>query len=157
MSSLETTSKTLRVIGQVLEKNGIDLFELRYNGDEYRLLCGDPEPPHLRLVEMSYFHEEIGALDAAAKNQRKERFTLVNFESLPEILRVAGRRVDEQRGRLVRIGNSDGSISVDAIRLDYRTRDGRLHSEEIALSSACDLALRMYKERSDRSDQRTAK
>jgi len=76
MRSLETTSKTLRVIGQVLEKDGIDLFELRYNGDEYRLLCGDPEPPHLRLVEVSYFHEKIGALDAAAKNQRKERFTL---------------------------------------------------------------------------------
>jgi hypothetical protein len=157
MALREKTSKRLRVIGQVLDKEGIDLFELRYSGDEYRLLCGDPEPPHLRLVEMRYSGDEIEALDAEARKQRRGQFALVNFDSLPEILRAAGRKIDNQRGKLVRIGNSEASISANTIRVDYQTPDGRIHSEDIALATVADLALRMYKERSDRFNDATAK
>jgi len=57
----------------------------------------------------------------------------------------------------VRIGNSEASISANAIRVDYQTRDGRLHSENIALATVADLALRMYKERSDRFNDATVK
>jgi len=157
MALREKTSKTLRVIGQVLDKRGIDLFELRYSGNEYRLLCGDPEPPHLRLVEMRYSEDEIEALDAEARKQRKGQFAMVDFDSLPEILRAAGRKIDNHRGKPVRIGNSEASISANAIRVDYQTRDGRLHSENIALATVADLALRMYKERSNRFNDATVK
>jgi len=138
-------------------KRGIDLFELRYSGNEYRLLCGDPEPPHLRFVEMRYSGDEIEALDPEARKQRRGQFAMINFDSLPEILRATGRKINNHGGKLVRIGNSEASIAANAIRVGYQMRDGRLHNENIALATVADLALRMYKERSDRFNDVTVK
>ena len=82
---------------------------------------------------------------------------MVNFDSLPKILRATRRKIDNHRGKLVRIGNSEASIAANAIRVGYQMRDGRLHSEDIALATVADLALRMYKERSDRFNDVTVK
>ncbi len=152
MAEQDVCSKALRVIGQMLDKQRIDLFELKCFGDEFYLQCGDPLPPHLNLIEMRYSVTEIRALDSEAKAKRRESFKLVNFEGLPEILRALGRRVDESHARLLRVSNSDSVIPFDSIKIEYQTRDGQRHAEEFLAGAIGDQALRMYKERSRRLD-----
>jgi hypothetical protein len=147
MASWDETSKTLRVIGQLLEKRGIDVFELKCLDDEFSVLCGDPMPPHLNLVELRFSLAEIQAHDAQAKGNRQDTFKLVDFQSLPEILRTLGRHVDDLRGRVLRISNSESTVSHYSITLEYQTRDGQRHSEEFSTAAISDHALRMYKAR----------
>jgi len=155
MAQQDAFSTALRVIGQMLEKQHIDLFELKCFGDEFYLQCGDPLPPHLNLVERRYSVTEIRALDVEAKTNRRESFKLVNFEGLPEILRTLGRRIDESHARLLRVSNSDPVIPFDSIKVEYQTRDGQRHAEEFLAGAIGDQALRMYKERSQRLDSNT--
>ena len=148
MASRDETSKALRVIGQVLEKRGIDLFDLKCLDDEFSILCGDPTPPHLGLVELRYSVAQIQALHAEAQANRQGAFKLVDFQGLPEILRTLGRHVDDLRGRLLRISNSESTASHYSIMLEYQSRDGQRHSEEFSTAAISDHALRMYKARS---------
>ena len=115
----------------MLEKQHIDLFELKCFGDEFYLQCGDPLPPHLNLVERRYSVTE------------------------PEILRTLGRRIDESHARLLRVSNSDSVIPFDSIKVEYQTRDGQRHAEEFLAGAIGDQALRMYQERSRRLDSNT--
>ena len=142
------------MIGQVLETERIDIFDLKCFGNEFYLQCGDPQPPHLNLVEMRYTAAEIHSLDTKAKAKRQRAFQLVNFEALPEILRAVGHRVDESNARLLRVTNSESVIALDSIKLEFQTRDGQRHAEEFLTGVIGDRALRMYKERTRRGDVR---
>ena len=135
----------------MLETRGINLFELKCVGDEFCLLCGDP-PPHRNLVELRYSATEIDSLDAAAKANRHGAFKLVNFEGLPEIFRTLGRRVEECNGRLLRLSNSDATTVPNAIKIEYQTRDGQRHAEEISTAAMGEQAMRLYKKRWRRLD-----
>lgn len=147
----DNCSNALRVIGQILDEQRIDLFDIRCSGGDFRLLCGDPTPPHLHLVELRYSAAEIEALDLAARERRQGSVQFVNFDALPEILRALGHRVDAFNGRLLRIHNSETSTAFDSINIEYQTRDGRHHTEEFASGIVCEQAVRMYKERSRRA------
>lgn len=152
MADRDVCSRALRVIGQVLETECIDLFDLKCFGNEFYLQCGDPQPPHLNLVEMRYTMEEIHSLDTKAKANRQRAFKLVNFEGLPEILRAVGRRVDAGNARLLRVTNSESATAFDSIKIEFQTRDGRRHAEEFVAGTIGDQVLRMYKERSQPGD-----
>ncbi|MGH7886218.1 MAG: hypothetical protein ACREPG_00005, partial [Candidatus Binatia bacterium] len=141
-------SKALRAIGQELVKRGIDLFELRCLRAEYYLQCGDPTPPYVGLIELSFTDDDVISLELAATSRRGGTFKFVEFEGLPEILRAAGRYVDNKEGMLLRVSNSDSSIDNNTMRLEYETRDGRTHIEEVPLTELGETARRMYKERS---------
>jgi hypothetical protein len=138
----------------VLETQHIDLFDLKCFGNEFYLQCGDPQSPHLNLVEMRYTAAEIQALDTKAKAKRQRAFNLVNFEGLPEILRAVGHRVDENNARLLRVTNSESMIALDSIKIEFQSRDGQRHAEEFLTGAIGDQALRMYKERTRRGDAR---
>lgn len=148
MADRDVCSRALRVIGQVLETEHIDFFDLKCFGNEFYLQCGDPKPPHLNLVEMRYTTAEIHSLDTKAKTNRERAFKLVNFEGLPEILRAVGHRIDESNARLLRVTNSDSLSAFDSIKIEFQTRDGQRHAEEFLTGAIGDQALRMYKDRS---------
>jgi len=148
MASRHDHSKALRAIGQELVKRGIDLFELRCLRTEYYLQCGDPTPPYVGLIEMSFTDDDVVSLELAAVSQRGGTFKFVEFEGLPEILRAAGRYVDNKEGLLLRVSNTDSSVDNDTLRLEYEGRDGRNHVEEVPVSELGETARRMYKERS---------
>jgi hypothetical protein len=141
-------SNSLRVVGQVLQERGLDLFDLKYSDDRILLQCGGPIPPYLDLVELSYSLAEIRALDDRARANRGASGQLVNFESLPEIFRAIGRRIDDQQGRLLRVCNADFPSLQDSITVEYQTRDKRHHVEELFIAAVGDHAMRMYKHRS---------
>lgn len=147
MATRNDHSKALRSIGQDLVKKGIDLFELRCLRTEYYLQCGDPTPPHVGLVELSYSDDDVITLDLAAASQRGGAFKFVEFESLPELLRAAGRYVDNKDGLLLRISNTESAPDSDSFRVEYETRDGRNHVEEVSFNELAETARRMYKER----------
>ena len=157
MASRHVYSRILRTIGQALEKRNIDLFDLRCHQNEFFLQCGDPTPPHLSLVELRYTLADLDDLDLDARDNRASSFKLVNFEGLPEILRALGRRVEESGGQLLRICNSESSSSDGVIQLEYQTRDGGRHMEELHVASVEDYAMRMYKERTRMSDLRSSR
>jgi hypothetical protein len=141
-------SKALRTIGQELVKRGIDLFELRCLRSEYYLQCGDPMPPYVGLIELSFSDDDVNSLELAAAGQRGGSFKFVDFEGLPEILRAAGRHVESKEGMLLRVSNTHSSFDDHTMRLEYESRDGRNHVEEVPLTELAETARRMYKERS---------
>jgi hypothetical protein len=143
-------SHSLRVIGQVLQQRGLDLFDLKYWDQEFFLQCGGPSPPYLNLVEFSCSVAEVEKLDAQSRAARGSLFKLVNFESLPEILRAIGRRIDDRDGQLLRVCNSDLPIFPDSITVEYHTGDRGRQVEKFFLASVGEHALRMYKTRARR-------
>ena len=147
MASRHDHSKELRAIGQELVKRGIDLFELRCLRAEYYLQCGDPTPPYVGLIEMSFTDDDVISLELAAASQRGGSFKFVEFEALPEILRAVGRYVESKEGMLLRVSNTELSFDNDTMRLEYESRDGRNHVEDVALTELVETARRMYKER----------
>jgi hypothetical protein len=150
-------SRVLRTVGQALEKRRIDLFDLRCHQDKYFLQCGDPTPPHLSLVELRYTLADLHDLDLDARDNRAGSFKLVNFEGLPEILRALGRRVEEMNAQLLRICNSESFSPYGLIQLQYQTRAGEQHVEELRTAGVGDYAMRMYKERTRISGQHANK
>ena len=143
-------SNALRVVGQVLEERGIDLFDLRCSNDVYSFQCGGTVPPYLDLIKFDYSLSEIKILDIKAKAARGQAFRLVNFESLAEIFRAIGRRLDDRAGQLLRAHTADHGYLNDLITVEYQTRDRRRHTEEFLMAAAGDDAMKMYKERSRR-------
>ena len=156
MASRHDHSKALRVIGQELDKRGIDIFELRCLRAEYYLQCGDPTPPHIGLIELSFTDDDVTSLELAAAAQRGSNFKLVDFEGLPEVLRASGRYLENKEAFLLRISNAESPPDSDTIKLEYESRDGRTHVEELPVSTLAETARRMYKERSRPSAERGA-
>src|SRR5262245_52255570 len=147
-------SKALRAIGQELVRRGIDLFELRRLRDKYYIQCGDPKPPYVGLIELNYSDDDVVSLNRRATALRVSIFKLVKFESLPEILRTLGRYVESKNGELMRISNSDSVPDADTIKVEYETRDGRTHVEELAIPVIAEVGMRMYKERGRNGSER---
>jgi hypothetical protein len=140
-------ARELRTIGQQIDKQSIDMFDLRYDDGDYVLECGDPNPPFTDLLRLRYTKYELQSMELAAAQARSGKFTLVNFESLAEILRAIGRKLEKLDAKLTRISTLEAGIRGIRFQIDYETRDGRLRTEEMITSSIADLAMRMYKER----------
>ena len=130
MGAQSRLSKSLRVIGQVLQQRGLDFFDLKYADDEFILQCGGAKPPYLDLVEFSCSRGEVERLD--------------------EVFRAIGRRIDDRNGQLLRVCNSDLPILPDSITVEYQTRDRQRHIEKFFLASVSEDALHMYKTRAQR-------
>jgi hypothetical protein len=152
-----TCSRALRVLGQILESRGVDLFEIRSQGEKFTLQYGDPNPPHMAIIDLSYSAADLRSLDLQARTKRQESFRFVDFNGVAEMLRALGRRVESQEGRLLRISNCGAPSSEDAILLEYQTADGRKWVEELNPAALSDDAVRMHKDRSrirrERSDR----
>jgi hypothetical protein len=142
-----TCSRSLRVLGQTLEKMGIDSFEIRSRDDNFYLQCGDPAPPHLAIIDFSYSSANIRSFDFDARAERQESFKFVNFNGLAEILRAVGRHIESKEGRLLRVCNCEAPLGQDSIKLEYETQNGQTYVEELLTATMSDYAMRMYKDR----------
>ena len=147
MAANFTCSRSLRVLGQTLEKMGVDLFEIRNRDDNFYLQCGDPAPPHLAIIDFSYSSSDIRSFDIQARAKRQESFKFVDFNGLAEILRAVGRHIESKDARLLRVCNCEAPLGQDSIKLEYETRNGRTYVEELLTATISDYAMRMYKDR----------
>ena len=137
----------LRTIGQQLDKQGIDMFELRYQDGDYILQCGDPTPPYTDILHFRYTTFELRSMELSAAQARSAKFTLVNFESLGEILRTIGRKLEKLDAKLVCLSTLEAAVDGSRFKIEYESRDGRYLAEELVASNIADLATHMYKER----------
>jgi hypothetical protein len=157
MAGRYSYSRALRVIGQELEKRGIDIFELRYADAEYLLQCGDPTPPYLALIQLRYSVNELKSLELAAASKRSAGFKLVDFDSLAETLRALGRHVEKKEGELRAISTLDSPNDGNKFSLEYEVRGGRVHVEELYEASVAAQAEHMYHERARIAGERTVR
>lgn len=140
-------SSALRCVGQTLDAQQIEVFDLRCEDDCLRLECGDPKPPYSNIVELRYSIDDLMTLEIEAKARRGKSFNTVSFDGLPEIFRALGRYVDTEKGLLQRICNADSSGDKDTIRLEYLTRNREVRSKSFSTDSLYEHSVRMYKER----------
>jgi hypothetical protein len=146
MPYLANYAPALRSIGQALEKNNIDVFEIKNQAAEFRLECGDPNPPYLNLIRLKYSLNELEVLEHYGRARRGKSDVQIDFSSLPEILRALGKYIDSKSGHLIRLSNHECNAPF-SVQLDYETRDRRLHSEELSTEFVLRVCTRMYQNR----------
>jgi hypothetical protein len=147
MAPFYSHARELRTIGQELEKQGIDIFDLHYDDGDYVLECADPNPPFTDIIYLRYTNFELQSLEMTAAQARSGGFTQVNFQSMAEILRATGRYVERMNAKLLRISVPDAVEDSTLFKIEYQTRDGRHCFEDIRTNALADLTIRMYKER----------
>ncbi len=147
MLYLPNYAGALRCIGQVLQNQNIELFELKTHANEFRVQGGDPNPPYTALIELHFSLDSIKILDREGQARRCQSKSEFRFDSLPEILRAVGEYIDNKRGHLRRLNNCGSSDQGD-VELEYETRAGDIRSETLALSFIREAAVHMYKRRS---------
>lgn len=141
-------ARELRTIGQQLEQQNIDIFDLRYDDGDYVIECADPNPPFTGLIHLRYSAFDLQSLELTAAQTRSATFKFVEFSSLGEILRTIGRHVERLDGKLSRISVPDAPSEDSMFKIEYEARDGRYRTEEMRAADIADLAMRMYKQRS---------
>jgi len=147
MGTRNSQPRLLRTLGQQLDKQGIDIFDLRAADGDYFLECADPNPPFTDLLHLRYSTVELEALDVAAAQLRRPGFTQVNFQGMAELLRATGRYVERHNATLLRFSAPGTVIDGSLLRIEYQTRDVRHHSEDLTTNQLMDTAIRMYKQR----------
>jgi hypothetical protein len=151
MLYLPNYAAAFRCIGQELQSKNIEVFELKSHTDEFRLQCGDPNPPYTRIIEMSFSKENIEMIDRDGRRRRGQSTGEIRFDSLPEILRTVGEYLDKKGGYLRRVTNSPASPE-DALELEYQTRTGDIESETLTARFIREACVRMYQRRTALKD-----
>jgi hypothetical protein len=151
MHYLPNYAAAFRCIGQELQSQNIEVFELKSHVDEFRLQCGDPNPPYTHLIEMLFSKERIQMIDREGQKRRGQSTGEIRFDSIPEILRTVGEYIDKKGGYLRWINNS-GSLSDSALELEYQTRAGQVEMETLTMSFIREACVRMYQRRTGLND-----
>jgi hypothetical protein len=146
MPYLANYAGALRCIGQALESRNIDIFELIADADKFVVQCGDPNPPYTGILKLHYSVDRVTMLDREGQAKRRQAKSEFRFDSLPEILRAAGKYVDTKRAQLRRLNNC--CASAGELELEYQTRAGEMQSEILIMGLIREIAVNMYKRRS---------
>jgi hypothetical protein len=134
-----------------VQSQNIEVFELKSHADEFRLQCGDPNPPYTALIEMAFSKEKIQIIDREGRRRRGQSTGEIRFDGIPEILRAVGAYIDKKGGYL-RLINNCGSSFDTALELEYQTRAGRVEMETLAMSFIREACVRMYQRRTGLND-----
>lgn len=136
----------LRCVGQVLQQNNIEVFELTSEPNEFYVQGGAPEPPFTSLIQISFSLARIAVLDREGRAKRGQSDGTVRFDSLAEVLRSVGEYVDQKLGNLRRINNCDSTWDA-SLEIEYVTRGGHIQLEKLPISFLRETSVRMYKRR----------
>ena len=148
MLNLPNYAGVLRCIGQALEDHEIELFELRNHANEFRVVGADPNPPYTDLIELNFSLQNIEVLDREGQARRGRPTTDVGFDNIPEMLRAIGKYIDNKRGYLRHVNNTNSSSFDDpAVEVEYESRAGDVRSETLEMSFIREAVVRMYKRR----------
>lgn len=151
MFYLPSYAAAFRCIGQELQSQNIEVFELKSRADVFRLQCGDPNPPFTGLKELLFSKETLQMIDREGRRRRGQSTGEIRFDSTSEMLRTVGQYIDTKLGRLRWINNS-GSSSDAAFELEYQTRAGQVQMETLPMSFIREASVRMYQRRTDLND-----
>ena len=154
MKSSETYNCQLRNIGQSLESQRINVFELRTE-DERFIVKGDPEKETSLLnalrewqkrrrreglnSSLSFALADIEQLERQGKGKRLRPNRLPDFYSLPNVLRTVGAYLDAKAADLIEL-----HMAPLTVTLLYRNRNGHPGFEERSIASFYDFFLQLH-------------
>ncbi len=149
--------QTLRAIGQALEAQHFNAFNLKRYDDKYFIRGEQKKINALQVLlqkwqgryrkdkgpcQLSYTHQDIARLEREGRTKRRGPHTLPDLYSLPNILRTVGAYLDMKGAELLQVNKQDLTITIL-----YKTNHGHPEVEERTIASFYSLYLQMYERR----------
>jgi hypothetical protein len=157
MENHRSYRRQLRSIGQSLEAQRINIFELTCHGDRF-VVKGEPEKETSMLAalrhwqqrrrseglnaSLTYTNQDIEQLDRQGRALRKQPNRLPDFYSLPNTLRTVGYYLEFKGSELLELQKHQLSLT-----LLCRNKDGHPELEERSIASFYDLFLKLHSQR----------
>jgi hypothetical protein len=157
MTGRKSYDQQLRSIGQSLEAQRINVFELSRQGDQY-VVKGEPEKETSLLAtlrnwqkrhrsdglssSLNFTDQDIDQLERQGRANRSKSNNLPDFHSLPNTLRTVGSYLEQKESELIELHKKQLSVSILS-----RSKAGYPEFEERSLGSFYDLFLRLHERR----------
>ena len=155
--TLSSNSQTLRAVGQALENEHLEDFDLENHDGDF-LVRGRPALPEnnemlireiLRrlgqrggLTELRYGPADIGRLEEEGRARRRNDSGMPDFYMLSQLLRTVGAYVDQKGGRLFGVSKQGSRVT-----LQYQVGEGQLTIEAHEVPSFYKFFSEMYLQR----------
>jgi hypothetical protein len=157
MTGKQSHDRQLRTIGQSLEAQRINVFELSRQEDGY-VIKGEPDK-ETSLLEMlkswqrrlrsegldtalTFTSYDIDELDRQGRAHRTKTNRLPDFHSLPNTLRMVGSYLESKGAELIELRKHELSFSILS-----RSKFGHPEFEEKSLGSFYDLFVKLHSQR----------
>jgi len=158
--TLDSISQTLRAVGQALEEQHLEDFELENHDGDF-LVRGRPGQPQKgekliqeifrRLqrpqggvsLELHYTPQDIDCIERKGRERRRNGSKMPDFYTLSQLLRTVGAYIDEKGGRLFGISRQESRLT-----LRYQKSEGEITIEAQDIPSFYDFFLQMSLHRS---------
>jgi hypothetical protein len=157
MMGRKSYDRQLRTIGQSLEAQRINVFELSNHGDSYEIK-GEPDKETSLLAmlknwqrrmrseginsSLTFTSYDIDELDRQGRANRSKTNRLPDFHSLPNTLRMVGSYLDAKEAELIELRKHELSFSILS-----RSKFGHPEFEEKSLGSFYDLFVKLHSQR----------
>ena len=157
MDTSTSYGQQLRSLGQYLEAQRINIFELTCRGERF-VIKGEPEKETSLLAalrqwqqrrrsdglnaSLTFTRNDLDQLERQGRAQRKQSNRLPDFYSLPNALRTVGQYLELKGAELLELQKRQLSLTVLS-----RNNDGHPQMEERSLASFYDLFLKLHDKR----------
>lgn len=157
MNHGKSYDRDLRNIGQSLEAQRINVFEMKYEDERY-VIKGEPEKEISLLTtlrrwqkqwrreglnrSLSYAVQDIDQLERQGRTKRARSDRLPDFYSLPNVLRTLGAYLETKEGELIGLHKRPLTLT-----LVYRNREGHPDVEERTIASFYEFFLKLHARR----------
>ncbi|MGH7797112.1 MAG: hypothetical protein ACREQ2_19795 [Candidatus Binatia bacterium] len=157
MTGRKSYDQQLRTIGQSLEAQRINVFELSSQGDGY-VIKGEPDKETSLLAmlrnwqrrmrsegansSLTFTSYDIDELDRQGRAHRAKTNRLPDFHSLPNTLRIVGSYLESKEAELIELRKHELSFSILS-----RSKFGHPEFEEKSLGSFYDLFVKLHSRR----------
>ena len=158
METSKSYPRQLRSIGQSLEAQRIQIFELTCHDDQF-VVKGEPEKEASMLAALRHWQQrrrrsdglnasltftsqDIDQLERQGRSQRAQPNRLPDFYSLPNTLRTVGHYLELKGSELLEMQKRQLSLTLLS-----RNKDGHPEIEERSIASFYNLFLRLHDKR----------
>ena len=157
MDTSTSYGQQLRSLGQYLEAQRINIFELTCRGERF-VVKGEPEKETSLLAALRQWQQrrrsdglnasliftrnDLDQLERQGRGQRKQSNRLPDFYRLPNALRTVGQYLELKGAELLELQKRQLSLTVLS-----RNKDGHPQMEERSLASFYDLFLKLHDKR----------
>jgi hypothetical protein len=157
MDTSTSYGQQLRSLGQYLEAQRINIFELTCRGERF-VVKGEPEKETSLLAalrqwqqrrrsdglnaSLTFTRNDLDQLERQGRAQRKQSNRLPDFYRLPNALRTVGQYLELKGAELLELQKRQLSLTVLS-----RNKEGHPQMEERSLASFYDLFLKLHDKR----------
>jgi hypothetical protein len=157
MTARKSYDRQLRTIGQSLEAQRINVFELSSEGDGY-VIKGEPDREASLLAalrswqrrlrsdgvdgSLTFSSYDMDELDRQGRARRSKNNRLPDFHSLPNTLRMVGSYLEAKQAELIELRKHELSFSILS-----RSKLGHPEFEEKSLGSFYDFFVKLHSKR----------